>query len=349
MNGIRFENPDMLQILWLLPVLLGVAVYRFHKKDQALRKFAEVALLERINRSVSRPKQWWKAVFVVIASLLIVISMARPAWNPRPEKVESKGRDIVFVLDVSRSMMAEDLKPNRLERAKLAIRDLLDRLDGDRVALVVFAGTSVVKCPLTQDYGFFRLMLDDTGPESVSRGGTLIGDVLRKTVDEVYSDRLKRYKDIILITDGEDHDSFPVEASKEVGERGIRLIAIGLGDENEGQRVPMMNEKGERTFLRHGGQEVWSRLDADTLRKMVDSTPGGRYLNVATGTFDLGAIYYDLVADAEKRYLESMRINRYEEKFQIFLGAAILLLIVEMLISERRKVNGGWTRIGPDE
>ena len=337
MNGIRFENPDILQLLWLLPMLLGVAAFRFHKKDRALRRFAEIALLERINQSVSRARQWWKAVLVVTASLLIVVSLARPAWNPRPEKVESKGRDIVFVLDVSRSMMAEDLKPNRLERAKLAIRDLLDKLEGDRVALVAFAGTSIVKCPLTQDYGFFRLMLDDTGPESISRGGTLIGDALRKTVDEVYSDRLKRYKDIILITDGEDHDSFPVEAAKEVGERGIRLIAIGLGDENEGQRVPVVNEKGERTFLRHGGQEVWSRLDADTLRKMVDSTPGGRYLNVATGTFDLGAIYRDLVADAEKRYLESLKINRYEEKFQIFLGAAILLLLAEMVVSERRK------------
>jgi Ca-activated chloride channel homolog len=339
LNGIRFENPDMLQLLWLLPVISLIAVYRFHKKDQALRKFAETGLLERINLSVSRASQWWKVVLVTFTFLLLCISIARPAWNPRPEKVESTGRDIVFVLDVSRSMMAEDLRPNRLERAKLSIRDLLANLDGDRVALVAFAGTSIVKCPLTQDYGFFRLMLDDTGPESVSRGGTLIGDALRKTVDEVYSDRLKRYKDIILITDGEDHDSFPVEAAKEVGERGIRLIAIGLGDENEGQRVPVVSEKGERTFVRHGGQEVWSRLDADTLRKMVDATPGGRYLNVATGTFDLAAIFRDLVADAEKRYLESLKINRYEEKFQIFLGAAIFLLLMELLISERKRIN----------
>jgi Ca-activated chloride channel family protein len=276
-----------------------------------------------------------------MASFLIVVSLTRPAWNPKPETVERKGRDIVFVLDVSRSMMAEDLKPTRLERAKLAIRDLVDKLGGDRVALVAFAGTSAVKCPLTQDYGFFRMMLDDTGPESISRGGTLIGDALRKTSDEVYSDRLKRYKDIILITDGEDHDSFPVEAAKEVGERGIRLIAIGLGDEKEGQRIPVVNDKGERTFLSYQGHEVWTRLGADTLRKMVDSTPGGRYLNVATGTFDLGAIYQDLVASAEKRDLESMTISRYEEKFQIFLGAAILLLLAEMGVNERKKANGG--------
>jgi Ca-activated chloride channel family protein len=336
----HFESPEMLQLLWLLPVLLGIAFYRFRKKDQALLRFADAGLIERINRSVSRARQWWKAVLVVAASLLIVTALARPVWNPRPEKVESKGRDIVFVLDVSRSMLAEDLKPNRLQRAKIAIRDLIEKIQGDRVALVAFAGTAIVKCPLTQDYGFFRLMLDDTGPESVSRGGTLIGDALRKTVDEVYSDRLKHSKDIILITDGEDQDSFPAEAAKDVGERGIRLIAIGLGDENEGQRIPIVNEKGDRTFLRHGDQEVWSRMDADTLRKMVDATQGGRYLNVATGTFDLGAIYQDLLADAEKRTLESMKINRYEEKFQICLGAALLLLLAEMALSERKRMNG---------
>ncbi len=337
MNGGRFENPDMLQLLWLLPLLAALAFYKFHGKDRALAKFADIAMLERINLSVSRAKQWWKTAITILAALFVIISLARPVWNPKPEKVESKGRDIVFALDISRSMMAEDLKPNRLERAKLAIGDLISRLDGDRVALVVFAGTATIKCPLTQDYGFFKLMLGDTGPESVGRGGTLIGDALRKTIDEVYSDKLKRFKDIILITDGEDHESFPVEAAKQVGEQGIRLIAIGLGDEKEGERIPVLNEKGERVFLRHEGQEVWTRLDADALRKMASATPGGRYLNVATGTFDLGAIYQDLVADAEKRYLESTTVNRYEEKFQIFLGIAILLLLAEMLMSERKK------------
>jgi Ca-activated chloride channel family protein len=268
------------------------------------------------------------------------VALAGPQKGYEWRDVKRKGIDILFAVDTSRSMLAEDLTPNRLERAKLSIRDLVEQLEGDRVALVAFAGTSAVKCPLTQDYGFFRMMLDDTGMESISRGGTLIGDALRKTIDEVYSDRLKRYKDIVLITDGEDHDSFPEEAAKEVGERGIRLIAIGLGDEQEGQRIPVINERGERTFLRYRGEEVWTRLGADTLRKMVEATPGGRYLNVATGTFDLGAIYRDLVADAEKRELESTTIHRYQEKFQLFLGAAILLLLGEIVVSERKKVNG---------
>jgi Ca-activated chloride channel family protein len=244
---------------------------------------------------------------------------------------------VVFLLDVSKSMLAEDLKPNRLERAKLAISDCVEVLQGDRVALVVFAGTGVVKCPLTQDYGFFRMMINDISVDSISRGGTMIGDAIRTTLNEVFDDQVKAFKDIVLITDGEDHDSFPEEAAKLAGERGIRIIAIGLGDENEGQRIPITNDKGERIFLKHNGQEVWTRLDADTLRKMANLTPNGRYLNVATGTIDLGDVYQNLIMTADKKTLESETIRRYEEKFQIFLAAAIFLLWIEMLTSERKK------------
>lgn len=336
MNEARLGSPEMLYLLWLLPILAGLCLYGFRKKDQALARFAEAHLLEQINGSVSRTCQWWKAFMVLTAALFIIVSLTRPAWNPRPEKIERKGRDIALVLDVSKSMLADDLKPNRLERAKLAIRDLLEQLEGDRVALVAFAGSAVVKCPLTLDYGFFRIMLDDIGVDSITRGGTLIGDALRKTLEEVFADNLKRFKDIILITDGEDHESFPVEASKEAGERGVRLLVIGIGDEREGRRIPAVNEKGGLTFLRYQEKEVWSRLDADLLRKMVEANPGGRYLNVATGTFDLGSIYQNLIGSAEKREVEAMSMRRYEEKYQLFLAIGLVLLLLEMLIPERR-------------
>jgi len=215
--------------------------------------------------------------------------------------------------------------------------ELSYRLQGDRVGLIAFAGTAVIKCPLTLDYGFFRMMLKNIAPESVSRGGTMIGDALRTALDQVFDDAENQYKDIILITDGEDHDSFPKEAAAEAGERGIRLIAIGIGDENEGRRIPVTDESGNRTFLKYKGQEVWTRLDADTLRQMVNATPGGRYLNVATGTIDLGDVYMKLVASAEKKALQSETVKRYEEKFQIFLAVMMGLLVLEMLISERKK------------
>lgn len=308
-----------------------------HRRRKALEVFVEAGLLDKISLSLNPAGRRLKAVLAILGIAFIVIALARPAWNPRPRTVERRGRDIVFVLDVSRSMVAEDLAPNRLGRAKFAIRDMVAKLQGDRVALVIFAGTAVLKCPLTLDYGFFNLMLDDVSVESVSRGGTMIGDAIRKTLDEAFDDQEKKYKDIILITDGEDHDSFPVEAAEEAGRRGIRIIAIGLGDESQGRRIPVTDEKGNRTFLTYEGREVWSRLDAATLRKMANATPGGRYLNVATGTIDLGDVYTRLIAGEEKRDIESKTIKLYEEKFQIFLSIAFLFLIAEMLVAERRR------------
>ncbi len=337
MNIIRFEHIETMLLLWAALLLIGFFLYAARKRRQGLQRFAEAHLLPQLNDSVNAAGRRRKAALLIIAFIFGVLAAARPQWNPVPETVKRKGRDVVFVLDVSRSMLAEDLAPNRLERSKLAISDCVDRLQRDRVALVAFAGTAVVKCPLTLDYGFFRMMLEDLSPDSVSRGGTMIGDAVRTSLDQVLDNLDRKYKDIVLITDGEDHDSFPKEAAAEAGERGVRIIAIGLGDENEGRRIPITDGSGTRTFLKYDGREVWTRLDADTLREMVNATPGGRYLNVATGSIDLGDVYMKLIASAEKKALESETVMRYEEKFQIFLGVMIFLLFAELLISERKK------------
>lgn len=337
MSFVRFQNMEILFFLWTLPLLAALYYYAGYRRRQALDRFSEANLLPLINTSVSLVGRRWKAGLLLAAVALGVMAMARPAWNPVPRVLEREGRDLVFILDVSKSMLAEDLIPNRLLRAKLAIQDVIEKLEGDRVGLIVFAGNAVVKCPLTLDYGFFRMMLEEIGPDSVSRGGTMIGDAIRKSMDEVFDDREKKYKDILFITDGEDHDSFPVEAASDAGERGIRLLAVGIGDEDQGKRIPITDESGNKTFLKYQGQEVWSKLDGDTLRKMVNATPGGRYLNVATGTIDLGDVYKKLVAGAEKKALESKTVKLYEEKFQIFLVVMFVLLCVEMLVSERKK------------
>jgi Ca-activated chloride channel family protein len=332
-------NVNALMLLWVVPGLVLLFIWAGLARRRALRAFVDAELLGRVRLTANPANRRWKAVLVIVAFSLIVFALARPAWNPKPQTVERRGRDIVFILDVSRSMLAEDLAPNRLERAKIAIKDMIGRLEGDRVALVAFAGSAVLKCPLTLDYGFFGLMMDDLSPSSVSRGGTMIGDALRKALDEAFDDQERKYKDIILITDGEDHDSFPIEAAEEAGERGVRIIAVGLGNENQGKRIPITDERGNKTFLKYEGREVWSRLDAETLRKMVNATPGGRYLNVATGTIDLGNVYTSLIAGEEKREIESMTIKLYEEKYQIFLGFAVLLLAVELLVADRRRVR----------
>jgi Ca-activated chloride channel family protein len=181
------------------------------------------------------------------------------------------------------------------------------------------------------------MMLEDIGPNDISRGGTLIGDALRKAMTEVFDEQEKEYRDIVLITDGEDQESFPLEAAKQVGEAGIRIIAIGLGDENQGQRIPVTDSTGRKSFLIHEGEEVWTRLAAETLRDVAAATPDGKYLNVATGAFDLNTIYQEFIASARKKALDESRITQYDEKFQIFLAAGFLLLCVETLLGERRR------------
>jgi len=335
MNGIHLNNIGMLYLLWFMPALLALFIYSSGRRRRLLDKLISSGLQSKLV-SVNPVRRRWKTALLLTCFIMLIVGLARPAWNLQHTTVKRTGRDVVFVLDVSKSMLAEDLAPNRLERAKIAIRDVIGSLNGDRVGLVAFAGTAAVKCPLTLDYGFFSMMLDNISTDSVSRGGTMIGDAIRTVLDQVLDSREKQYKDIILITDGEDHESFPIEAAKEAAAKGVRLFIVGLGDENEGKRIPITDASGRRTFLTYQGHEVWSKLDSDTLRRMAMATPGGRYLNVATGTIDLGEVYQQLIDSAEKKELQEESIEKYEEKFQVFLGIAFLLLVVEAVISERR-------------
>jgi Ca-activated chloride channel family protein len=332
-------NDNALWLLFLVPaVLVPAYVWCFWRKARTLRMLASIDMLRKINTTVSLKKQILKAWLLVLAFVSIVIALTEPKWNPQPQQIRHKGRDVVILLDTSRSMLAEDIKPNRLERSKIAIADLLETLQGDRVAIVTFAGNATVKCPLTQDYAFVRMALADISTESNSRGGTMIGDAIRKATDEVFDKQSRQYKDLILITDGEDHDSFPVDAAKKAAVDGIRIIAIGIGDDQTGSRIPVTGPNGEKTFLKYKGEEVWSKLDSNTLLEVAAATEGGRCLTVPPGTtMDLGKIYQDLIATAEKRELESTTMMKYDEKFQIFVAFGIVLLIGEALISERKR------------
>ena len=350
MSDFRFGDVLMLHALWLLPALAALMLHAARRRRASLLRFVESGLLARSGGSAlaDPARRVLKAVLLLAALGCLVLALARPAWDRVREEVPQRGRDVVFLLDVSRSMLAQDLPPSRLERAKLAIRDAVDSLQGDRVALAVFAGSTVVKCPLTLDYGFFRMALADVSPFSVSRGGTLIGDGIRKVLSDVFDQQRSNYRDIVLITDGEDHESFAVAAAAQAAEQGVRLIAIGLGDERVGQRIPVLQGQlgigpdaaAAKSFLRHEGQEVWSRLDAGTLRQMAQATPGGVYLNVATGAIDLGEVYQRLIASAPGQEAGSQVLETVDEKFQIFLFVCVLLLGLEVALSERRAHGG---------
>lgn len=335
----QFKQYDAFYFLFLLvfPVIPAYLWY-FWRKRRLLKQLAPPELLASINTSVSPSRQVFKAVLLMAAFAAIAVALTRPAWNPTPREVKRKGRDVVILLDTSRSMLAEDIRPNRLERAKLAIRDLMETIRGDRIGIITFAGSASVKCPLTQDYAFVRMVLDQITTESAPRGGTNVGDAIRKAVNDVFDQQVKEYKDVILITDCDDQaESFPVQAAESAAQQGIRIIAVGLGNPNDGARIPVTGEDGTRTFLKYQGREVWTKLDEQTLRQVATATPGGAYIPVQTGTFDLGRIYTDLVASAQRRELESTTVLQYDEKFQIFLALALILIVTEECISERRK------------
>lgn len=334
-DGVRFSSPDAFLLLWVIPPLVALFVFAALRRRRTLLRFAGERPDLHAERRNARP---FKGGLLVAAVVLIVVALARPGWTPETRAVERRGRDVVFVVDVSRSMLAQDLAPNRLERAKLAILDTLEVLRGDRVALVAFAGTAVVKSPPTFDYGFVRLAVERLSTDSVARGGTLIGDALRVVRDSVFGDSVSPYRDVVLITDGGDLGSLPEQAAGELGALGARIIAVGLGDEVTGQRIP----DADGGYLQYEGQPVLTALDAEALRALAGVTPGGRYVNVATGNFDLGVLYTQLIAGADRQLLERIQRAVFQERFQPFLAAALVLLALEFLLPDliRRRRRG---------
>lgn len=335
----RLGSPEWLHGLWCVPVLIALCAYVVRRRARSVRLFAEPALLEEMGVGVGVGRVVLKHGLVGLALVCGVIGLARPQWNPQERTVSASGRDVVFVVDVSRSMLARDVAPSRLERTKIWIRDLSGSLEGDRVGLVAFAGAASVVCPLTTDYAFFDLALDGLDTQSVSRGGTNIGDAIRKTLESVFVDdgdgegrSTTAYRDIILFTDGEDQGSFPVAAAERAGRAGVRIIALGLGSTGEGSRI-VLNEDG--TALRdRTGEVVRSSLDSETLIGVANASAGGRYLEIGTGTIDLAEVYNDLVRSAEQGETEQSRAVRYDEGFGYFLLVCVGLLLLEGFIRD---------------
>lgn len=334
----RFEHPSALLLGLLVPVLLLLMAY---SAARARRSLLLITGITPNQPQTSRKRQAVRIVLTAAGVTSLIIAIARPQSDPIEETVSVRGRDIVFLVDVSRSMLSRDVVPSRLGRTKIWINDLVNTLKGDRVALVAFAGVPVVKCPLTLDQNFFRMELDELSPASVPRGGTLIGDAIRKTMSAVFEPNPGRFRDIVLITDGEDQGSFPAEAAKAAAELGVRIIAIGIGSELEGAQVPAEGKDG---YLVHEGSAVRSKMDGTTLAAIAQaasSVPGngagGVFLNVGTGTMDLDKVYHDLIASAEQRETESKASVTYKELFPMFLAAALALLTLDSLLPTHRR------------
>jgi Ca-activated chloride channel homolog len=334
----RFAALAYAHLLWLLPALLALYIYAFTRKRQALAEFLDVVLTPRLVPTLSRARQWCKALCLLGAAGCLVLALMQPQWGQEWQEVQRQGRDLMLVLDVSRSMLAEDVVPNRLARAKSDIKDLVQVLQqegGHRLGLVVFAGQASLQCPLTLDYGFFLQQLNQVGPHTVTRGGTLIGDAIRKALS-AFGPLANTYRDIILITDGEDHDSFPLEAAKAAAGEQVNIYTIGVGDAIKGTRVPVPETTGQRAYVQYQGHEVLSRMQSDLLLEMARLT-GGAYVPAGTRAIELDRIYTEKIAPKARRQTAMTKRERFIHRYQWFVLAGVLLLGIDMLVREGRE------------
>ena len=317
MKDIVFQWPWFLLALtglWPLWWLLNRAKKKCHDARAKLGHSGEVAVERR---------DWiWLGVFI-----LIIFSLARPGYNPTRFSISQSGRDVVFVLDVSRSMLAQDTDPTRLEAAKQGIRDCLDGFVGEEVGLVIYAGSSSIICPLTSDYDFVRYMLSQVQPRSVEFGGTLLLSAIEKSVDQVLDPERRGFQDLIVLTDGEDHGPGIDKAAEHLKESGVFLLVVGVGDSVSGSRIPILNEEGESISLKHEGQVVYTKLQDSELAGLAQKTPEGEFTNVGTLPFHLGEIYETF---AEEK--ESIRSDG-DTGYVVYKEASFLILPIAFILS----------------
>jgi Ca-activated chloride channel family protein len=323
----------MLHLLWLIPAAALFFIWTARRRRRDLDRLIGPKLSGRLAASVSRRRRTWKSIFLLLALLTAVLALARPQYGQKLRMIQRKGIDIVIALDTSDSMLAEDIKPNRLERAKQEIASLIDRLRGDRIALVAFAGEAFVQCPLTSDYGAAKMFLDII--DQSIEPGTAIGQAIR-TGTAVFQDKERKYKAIILITDGEDHRSDPLAVAEEAAQEGVRIYAIGVGSPG-GTPIPIRDQQGDLIEYKKDqkGQTVLSRLDEVTLQRIARET-GGRYYRATTGEMELERILEELEG-MEKKELASQEYDLREDRYQYFLLATVILLSAEAALGDRRR------------
>jgi Ca-activated chloride channel family protein len=327
-----FDRPFFLLFLWLIPVLAFLLRYAYKKKCQAAERFLAMAMQERLMPKRNSFRILFRSIVLLVSILFSLIAISGPMFGVYFEEVSRKGADIFVLLDVSRSMLAEDVAPNRLKRAKSDIKDLLQSVVGDRIGLIVFAGKPMVKVPLTTDHVFYNEILDSVDTNSAPRGGTAIGDAIRKALDTMPPES-NRDQAIVLITDGDDQESMPIEAAKEAAARNVRILAVGLGDMVEGGRIPIRDSSGNLTYLKHEGREVWSKVNEQTLKEIAQQTEGV-YIPADTRTFDLGRIYVDYLSRLKGGEYQVEQRKKFRQQYQIFLVAAVLLLFVYIFVQE---------------
>ncbi len=328
MNTMFFLHSEYLWLLLLVPlfpILWGVLL---RLRRRRIRAFGDEDLVNALMPHWSRARGWVKVILFSLAFMFFVIGISRPQIGAKLQEHKARGCEIMICLDVSNSMLAEDYSPNRLERAKLAISRITDKLKEDRIGLIIFAGTSFVQLPITTDYISARMFMNSISTESIPVQGTAIGDAIA-TATRSFSAQSRKSRAIIVITDGENHEDDAVAAAKEAAEAGVKVYTIGVGSP-EGQPIPM---KGELLKDREGNIVV-TRLDEAALKEIA-AAGGGAYVHAGNDEFGLNPIVSDIQKmDAEE--FSNVIFEEYDEQFMYFFAIALALFVLEMLIGDRK-------------
>ena len=327
---IYFAPAYYLLLLFLIPLFFAAyALMRYFRKRR-LKRFGDADLVKELMPSASGAKGWIRVSLFAAAFFFFTIGLSRPQIGAKLKERSTKGVEIMIALDVSNSMLAEDYSPNRLERAKLSISSLVDRLRDDRIGLVVFAGTSFVQLPVTTDYASAKMFLNSIGTESVPVQGTAIGDAITTCIRS-FSAQSEKSRAIILITDGENHEDDPVAAARQAVEMGIRVFTIGVGSP-EGKPVPVNGE----LIKDKEGNIVVSRLDENIL-KDVARAGNGVYVRAGKSEFGLNPIVDDIKKMDEEMF-SSVIFEEFDEQYMYFFAIALVLFVIEMLVGERKSL-----------
>lgn len=324
---IEFLNKEFLFLLLLIIPVSIISVIFFLNKFKILKKlqfFKDVKKIILLD--------FLSLFSLILAIVLIIIALAGPYNGKELIKSSTYGREVVFLVDVSNSMLAEDLYPNRLQQAKQAIKDCIDGFSGNQVALVAFGGNAVIKVPFTTDYNYFLQVLYDLSPNSVSRGGTRIGDALRKVDELLFIDDVHRHRDIVLISDGEDQDSYPVSIASRLANKGVRMLLVGLGNQDIGGLIPVDYENGEKQYLHYRGELVYTKLDTKVLEEMASASENIYFINVADNRVDLGGIFREFIKKGDLKKIDAEEEYSYNMVYKCFLIVAMFLILISATI-----------------
>jgi Ca-activated chloride channel family protein len=332
MQLFRFANPEYLYLLLLLPVLFAIFIINQVRRRNYLKKLGDTVLIKRLLPEISRIRPVVKFILLLFGISAIIIVLARPQFGSKLEEVKKQGVEVIIALDVSNSMLAEDIQPNRLTRAKQAISKLVDNLDNDKIGLIVFAGDAYTQIPITTDYISAKMFLSTINPDMVPKQGTAIGAAI-SLAERSFSPGEGKSKAIIIITDGENHEDDPVSEAESAAKAGIVIHTIGIGS-SEGVPVPL-TIGGRRDYLKDtDGTTVITKLDEDILKKIAISA-GGNYIRASNSNIGLDEIFSD-IRKMKKDELESTMYTEYNDQFQIFAAIALFFLILEIIIMDRK-------------